>query len=37
VLTGWQPGPLARTLTVLLVFDACSLALATLALRRGLR
>ena len=37
VLTGWQPAPLARTLAVLLVFDACSLALATLALRRGLR
>jgi ABC-2 type transport system permease protein len=37
VLTGWQLAPLARTVAVLVIFDACSLALATLALRRGLR
>jgi ABC-2 type transport system permease protein len=37
VLDGWQPAALARTSAALLVFDVCCVAVAALALRRGLR
>lgn len=37
IMRGWDAGPLLSTLAALLAFDACCLALAALALRRGLR
>jgi ABC-2 type transport system permease protein len=37
VMHGWAPGSLAGTAAALLGFDACCIALAALALRRGMR
>jgi ABC-2 type transport system permease protein len=37
IMTGWQPAPLAGTVGVLLAFDACCLAAATVAIRHGMR
>jgi ABC-2 type transport system permease protein len=37
IMTGWQFAPLAGTAIALLVFDACCVAVATIALRHGMR
>jgi len=37
ILGGWRPAELAGTIGTLLVFDLCCVALAGVALRRGMR